>query len=494
MTEPLIFEKSIAGKKAYSLPKLNVPQPPLQELIPQEHMRKEPVPLPEVSEPEVVRHFTRLSQKNYSVDTNMYPLGSCTMKYNPKINETIVQTKEWSSIHPYQPEKVSQGILKLLYETQNYLCEICGMDAVSLQPAAGAHGEFLGLLLIKAYHKMRKEKRTTIIVSDSSHGTNPSSAHIAGYKVVTVPSCKKGEVDLKALESALDNNTAAVMLTNPNTLGIFESRILKIADMIHKKGALLYGDGANLNAMLGRFRPGDMGFDVIHLNLHKTFSTPHGGGGPGSGPVAVKKDLEPYLPIPRIIRLVNKDNKSSPCAQRLDKYSFSWDNPKSIGRIHSFYGNIGIIIRAYAYIKALGAEGLRKVSNYAVLNANYMRVNLQNDYKLPYDRICMHEFVLSSKNQKKAGNIAKRLLDYGFYAPTVYFPLIVSEALMIEPTETESKETLDKFISTLKNILKENPAIVKQAPHNLPVTKLDEVTAARYPDLKFTPTPINTVK
>ena len=478
MTEPLIFESSRPGKQAYSLPKIDIPQPPVEELIPKQYLRNEPPPLPELSEPEIVRHFIKLSQLNYSVDTTMYPLGSCTMKYNPKVNESIAQNKKWLSLHPYQPETISQGILKLLYDMQIYLCEICGMDAVSLQPSAGAHGEFLGLLLIKAYHKSKGEKRTKIIVADSSHGTNPSSAHIAGYEVITIPSDINGEVDIKGLESALCNNTAAVMLTNPNTLGIFETKILEIGKVVHKNGALLYGDGANLNAFLGRFRPGDMGFDVIHTNLHKTFSTPHGGGGPGSGPVAVKKHLEPYLPVPKIR---TKDNK----------FYFDYNQPKSIGKIHSFYGNIGVIIKAYAYIRALGPEGLKKVSSYAVLNANYMRVKLQKDYNVAYNRMCMHEFVLSAKKQagcgKRAGDIAKRLLDYGFYAPTVYFPLIVPEALMIEPTETETKTTLDNFISTLQKIDKEDPTLIKDAPHNLPVTRLDEVTAVRKPDLKWLP-------
>lgn len=395
------------------------------------------------------------------------------MKYNPKVNEAILQNMKWGYLHPYQPLELSQGILRLMYETQKFLCEICGMDDIALQPTAGAHGELLGLLLARAYHKEKGGNRVKVIVPDSSHGTNPSSAHIAGYSVVTIPSGSDGEVDFAALESALDNDTAAVMLTIPNTLGIFETKILKIAEIVHRHGALLYGDGANLNALLGRFRPGDLGFDVIHLNLHKTFSTPHGGGGPGSGPVLVKKHLAKYLPAPIIER---KD----------DKYGFQYDRPKSIGKIRAFYGNIGVIIKAYAYIKALGGDGLAKAGNLAVLNANYMRVKLQKYYNLPYNRMCMHEFVLSSQKQR-AGDIAKRLLDYGFYAPTVYFPLIVHEALMIEPTETESKTTIDTFIQTLIDIDKEDPDIVKNAPHNLPVSRLDEVFAAKNPDLVWTP-------
>lgn len=473
MKESVIFDLSRSGRKAYSLPKSLASSPKLEKLIPQEYLRKTPPELPELSELDIVRHFTRLSQLNYSVDTVMYPLGSCTMKYNPKVNETIVQNMRWAYLHPYQPEELSQGIMKIMYEMQKFLCEICGMDDISLQPAAGAHGELLGLLLIRAYHKEKGGNRKKVIVPDSSHGTNPSSAHIAGYDVVIMPSGAGGEVDLSALESALDNDTAAVMLTNPNTLGIFETKILRIAEMVHSHGALLYGDGANLNALLGRFRPGDLGFDVIHLNLHKTFSTPHGGGGPGSGPVLVKKHLSPYMPVPVI---EYKDNK----------YRFNHNKPKSIGKIRSFYGNIGVIIKAYSYIKALGRAGLEKVGDISVLNANYMRVRLQEYYNLPYKRMCMHEFVLSSQKQK-AGDIAKRLLDYGFYAPTVYFPLIVHEALMVEPTETESKITIDRFIQALIDIDKEDPGIVKNAPHNLPVSRLDEVTAVKNPDLVWKP-------
>ena len=479
MSESVIFTKSKKGKKAYSLSEIDVPQPPIEELIPKSHLRKSPLPLPEVNELDVVRHFTRLSHKNYSVDTNMYPLGSCTMKYNPKINEKIASMDEWANIHPYQDEKTVQGILELIYETQEYLCEISGMDAVSMHPAAGAHGELLGLMLIKAYHENKGNKRTKIIVPDSSHGTNPSSASIAGYKVVTIKSGPDGEVDLEALKRELCDDTAAVMLTNPNTLGIFEERILQIADLVHKKDALLYCDGANLNAMLGRYRPGDMGFDIMHINLHKTFATPHGGGGPGAGPVTVKKELKPFLPVP-VVEKVN------------DKYTLNYGYPKTIGKISTFYGNIGVILRAYVYIRSLGAKGLKDVSSYSVLNANYLREKLKKYFNLPYEKPCMHEFVLSAKAQKdkgvRAADIAKRLLDYGFYAPTVYFPLIVQEALMIEPTETESLDTLDKFMEVLERIHEEienDPDIVKSAPHNLSVQRLDEVTAARNLDLKW---------
>lgn len=467
--EPIIFELSKPSKNAYSLPKADVPKVEIEKLVPKQYLRTSELKLPEVSELDVVRHFTRLSQLNYSVDTVMYPLGSCTMKYNPHVNEAIVQDEKWTNIHPYQPESLSQGVLRLMYDMQKYLCEICGMDNISLQPSAGAHGELLGLLLIRAYHKDKGVKKTKVIVPDSSHGTNPSSAHIAGYSVVTIPSNQKGEVDLSALESSLDGETAAVMLTNPNTLGIFETNILKISELAHKHGALLYMDGANMNAILGKYRPGDMGFDVMHINLHKSFSTPHGSGGPGSGPVLVKKYLEPYLPVPVV------ENKNG-------KFSLQYNRPKSIGKVHSFYGNMGVIIRAYAYIRALGKEGLERAANMAVLNSNYMRVKLQEVYDLPYKRMSMHEFVLSSKNQR-ALDIAKRLLDNGFYAPTIYFPLIVHEAIMIEPTETESKATIDKFIQALIDISKENADTLKNAPQNLPLTRLDEVNAARNPDL-----------
>lgn len=472
MKEQLIFELSKAGRKAYSLPKIDIPQPDIQKLIPKPYLREFSPELPEVGELDIVRHFTRLSQLNYNIDTVMYPLGSCTMKYNPKVNEAVAQDENWTNLHPYSPEKLSQGVLKILYDIEKYLCEISGMDAGSVQPAAGAHGELLGLLLIRAYHKDRGSKRSKVIVPDSSHGTNPSSAHIAGYEVVTIPSSKDGEVDLSALSNALDDTTAAVMLTNPNTVGIFEGNILKISELVHKKGAFLYGDGANMNALLGKFRPGDIGFDVMHLNLHKSFSTPHGGGGPGSGPVFVKKILEPYLPVPSV------ECKNG-------EYMFQYNRPKSIGKMHSFYGNIGVILRAYAYIRALGKEGIEKAGKLAVLNANYMRAKLKGQYTSHYDhKLCAHEFVLSSKNHK-ALDIAKRLLDYGFYAPTIYFPLIVHEAIMIEPTETESKDTMDQFIEALLKIDKEDPDLVKHAPYDLPVSRLDEVGAARNPDISW---------
>ena len=471
MKERLIFEQSKEGRRAVSLPKNGILPEDMDTLIPGQYRRKEPAALPEVSELDIVRHFTRLSQLNYSVDTEMYPLGSCTMKYNPKVNEAIAASGKWAQLHPLQPEETVPGMLRLMHEMQRILCVLCGMDNICLHPAAGAHGELLGLLLVRAYYKSKGQKRTRVIVPDSSHGTNPSSAHLAGFEVITVPSDKNGEIDLKALENRLDDSIAAMMITNPNTLGIFETRITKISDMLHQRDILLYGDGANMNALLGRFRPGDLGFDVIHLNLHKTFSTPHGGGGPGSGPVLVKKALEPFLPVPVI------DIKDT-------RYCLSYDRPQSIGKIHSFYGNMGVIIKAYCYLKALGREGLRKASSLAVLNANYLKEKLKKYYFLPYDRVCMHEFVLSCRDNR-AMDIAKRLLDYGFHAPTTYFPLIVPEALMIEPTETESKDMLDSFAEVMKKIKDEDPAIKRTAPHNLPVSRMDEVNAARNPDLKW---------
>jgi len=478
--EKLIFEIGSPGRAGYSLPSCEGSPAP-ESVIPKGYLRAAAPALPEASELDVVRHFTNLSRKNFGVDTNFYPLGSCTMKYNPKVCEEAAKIPGFLKAHPYQPEELSQGLLQIFHETEQYLCEICGMDAFSLQPAAGAHGEFLGLLLISAYFRDRREKRSKVIVPDSSHGTNPSSAHIAGFSVVTIKSNADGEVDLAELEKALDDDTAALMMTNPNTLGLFERKIVEIAEMVHKRGALLYYDGANLNPLLGLARPGDMGFDVIHVNLHKTFATPHGGGGPGSGPVGVKKALEPFLPVPRI----RKND---------DSYRFDGKLPKSVGRVRSFYGNAGVILRAYAYIRALGAEGLKKVALYSILNANYIKEQLKNDYHLPYDRTCMHEFVFSSAKQLDrevhAVDVAKALIDMGIHPPTIYFPLIVPEAIMIEPTETESKETLDRFIAAMREIAakaKSDPASLKAAPVTTPVTRLDEVKAAREPNLCYKP-------
>jgi len=480
----LIFEKSKPGRTGVSLPDCDVLEKKIEELIPRDSLRSE-LGLPEVSEVEVVRHYTKLSTQNYGIDTGFYPLGSCTMKYNPKVNETIAKLPGFRSSHPLQDEEVSQGILELMYHFEEILCEITGMDGFTLHPAAGAHGELTGLMMVKAYFEHKREKRTKIIVPDSSHGTNSASATLCGYKSITIESNERGTVDLKELKKMLDEEVACLMLTNPNTLGLFEEEILEITHIAHNKGVLVYCDGANMNAFLGISRPGDMGFDIIHLNLHKTFSTPHGGGGPGAGPVGVKRSLVPFLPKPSI-------------RKEKDRYSLDYDRPLSIGRIKAFYGNFGVMVKAYAYLLALGPEGLREVAENAVLNANYLMKKLKSHYHLPFDRACMHEFVLSGEKQLAKGihtnDIAKRLLDYGFHAPTVYFPLTVSEAIMIEPTETESKETLDEFASAMVKIAKEaeeNPELVKTSPHptaeggRTPVGRLDAVTAARKPNLRW---------
>lgn len=474
----LVFERSRPGRKAYSLPACDVPSQPVEQWVPKAYLRREEAKLPELYEVDVIRHYTMLSRRNFGVDNGFYPLGSCTMKYNPKINEDAARLDGFAKIHPYQPEETVQGALQLLYELQNDLAEITGMDEVSLQPAAGAHGEWTGLMMIRAWHESRGEKRTKVIVPDSAHGTNPASATAAGFETITIPSGADGLVDLEALRAAVGEDTAALMLTNPNTLGLFEKEILKIAKIVHDAGGLLYYDGANANAILGQTRPGDMGFDVVHLNLHKTFSTPHGGGGPGSGPVGVKKELAPFLPKPRIVR--NEDGY----------YELDEDRPQSIGRVKSFYGNFGILVRAWTYIRSLGPDGLRQVSEDAVLNANYLMRKLEPYYDLPYPQHCKHEFVLSGKRQKKQGvrtlDIAKRLIDYGFHPPTIYFPLNVEEAIMIEPTETESKETLDRFIEAMIAIAHEaetEPDTVISAPHHAPVKRMDEATAARKPVL-----------
>jgi len=479
---PLIFEKGAPGRRAYELPELDVDERSVEELIPAELLRREPPALPEVSEPEAVRHFIALSRRNYGVDVGFYPLGSCTMKYNPKINELAASLPGFAHIHPYQPEETVQGALELMYTLEQYLCEIAGMSRATLQPAAGAHGELLGLMIMKAYHESRGEgHRVEIIVPDSAHGTNPASAAMCGYKVVQVRSNERGSVDVEELRRLVGPNTAGLMLTNPNTLGLFEEDILEVAQIVHDAGGLLYYDGANANAILGRCRPGDMGFDIVHFNLHKTFSTPHGGGGPGAGPIAVREDLVPFLPVP----MVEKDG---------DRYYLDYDRPHAVGRIKAFYGNFGVLVRAYTYIRRLGAEGLRAVSEQAVINANYLMTRLAEYYELPYKRRCMHEFVLSGVRQKKHGvrtlDIAKRLLDFGVHAPTVYFPLIVDEAIMIEPTETESKETLDEFVEIMIRIAREaeeNPDVVRTAPHNTPVKRLDEARAARHPVLCWCP-------
>ncbi|WP_227763885.1 aminomethyl-transferring glycine dehydrogenase subunit GcvPB [Zhaonella formicivorans] len=482
MKEKLIFELSSPGRRGYSLPAVDVPEQEVSALIPQEYLRTEAPELPEVSEVDVVRHFTRLSQQNFGVDTGFYPLGSCTMKYNPKVNEEMARLSGFSRIHPYQPEETVQGALQMMYELAGYLAEVTGMAKVTLQPAAGAHGELTGLKIIKAYHQHRGDtKRTKVIVPDSSHGTNPATAAVAGFKIVEIKSNADGDVDLEALKQAVNEETAALMLTNPSTLGMFETNIEAIAKIVHDAGGLLYYDGANTNAIMGYARPGDMGFDVVHLNLHKTFSTPHGGGGPGAGPVGVKEFLTQYLPKPTVE--YNADE---------DKYYLNYDLPYSIGRMKAFYGNFGVLVKAYTYIRALGAEGLKEATENAVLNANYLKKLVAQYYYSPFDRHCKHEFIVTPKNLKEYGvhtlDIAKRLLDYGFHPPTIYFPLIVEEAMMFEPTETESKETLDGFAEAMAKIAqecKENPELVRTAPHSTVVGRLDEVRAARQPDLRW---------
>ncbi|MED4404691.1 MULTISPECIES: aminomethyl-transferring glycine dehydrogenase subunit GcvPB [Heyndrickxia] len=476
----LIFERSKPGRIAYSLPEMDVPEVDAADLFPPEYIRKQDAELPEVSELDLMRHYTKLSENNHGVDSGFYPLGSCTMKYNPKINETVARFPGFAHIHPLQDESTVQGALGLMYDLQEHLKEITGMDEVTLQPAAGAHGEWTGLMLIRAFHEANGDtKRTKVIIPDSAHGTNPASATVAGFETVTVKSNEEGLVDLDDLRKIAGEDTAALMLTNPNTLGLFEAHILEIAEIIHEAGGKLYYDGANLNAVLAKARPGDMGFDVVHLNLHKTFTGPHGGGGPGSGPVGVKKELVPFLPVPVV-------------AKKGGRYYLDEDRPQSIGRVKPFYGNFGINVRAYTYIRSMGPDGLREVTENAVINANYMMRKLAPYYDLPYDRHCKHEFVLSGRRQKKLGvrtfDIAKRLLDFGFHPPTVYFPLNVEECMMIEPTETESKETLDAFIDAMIQIAKEaeeNPEIVQEAPHTTIVKRLDETRAARKPVLRY---------
>lgn len=480
MPEKLIYELSKKGRVGYTLPENDVPHREITDLIPKPLIRENDPNLPEVSENEVVRHFIRLSRLNYHVDYGFYPLGSCTMKYNPKVNEDLANLPGFTDIHPLQPSETVQGALWLIKELEDMLAEISGMDAVTLQPAAGAHAELTGMLITRKYFESRGEKRKIVLLPDSAHGTNPASATLSGFVSRTIKSNQHGTLDLNHLKENLSKDVAAIMITNPNTLGIFEDQILEVAELIHSVGAIMYLDGANLNALLGKTRPGDTGFDIVHFNLHKTFSTPHGGGGPGAGAIGVKSFLEPYLPVPRI---VFKNNK----------YHLAWDYPDSIGKIHSFYGNFLVFVKAYTYIRMMGAKGLKSVAETAVLNANYLMNKVKNILYLPYDRPCMHEFVVSAKNIKKETgirtlDIAKRLLDYGFHAPTVYFPLIVPEALMIEPTETETKETLDEFYNVLSKIVDEarnSPETVKTAPHNTPVRRLDEVKANRELNLRF---------
>ena len=478
MREKLIFELSREGRKGYSLSGNDFPEKPLESILPSKFLRTTPAELPEVAESEVVRHFVRLSNLNYHVDKNMYPLGSCTMKYNPKINDYTCDLPGFSALHPLQPGETTQGALQLMYELAEMLREIAGMAAVTLQPAAGAHGELTGILLIKKYHESIGSKRHKLLVVDSAHGTNPASAALAGYEIISVKGNADGRTDLDDLRSKLDGDVAALMLTNPNTIGLFEKEIQLIARMVHDNGSLLYMDGANMNALLGITRPGDMGFDVVHYNLHKTFAAPHGGGGPGSGPVGVSEKLLSFLPVP----IIEKEE-----TEKGATYKLSYDRPESIGRMMNFYGNFAVLVRAYTYIRMLGPDGLRRVSENAIINANYLLSLLLESYDLPYPKPVMHEFCLSGDRQKKAHGVrtldmAKRLLDYGFHAPTIYFPLIVSEAIMIEPTETESKETLDVFALALLSIADEaanNPDLVLSAPVTTPVRRLDEAMASR---------------
>ena len=473
----LIFEKSRAGRVATSVPICDVPEVVVESII-NESLLRDDVDLPEVAEVDLIRHYTQLSKRNFGVDVGFYPLGSCTMKYNPKVNEDVAKLPGFTSLHPYAPVEFSQGSLRLMYELRQYLSEIFGMADFALQPAAGAHGELTGVMVIKKYFDKRGEKRKYILIPDTAHGTNPASGALCGYQVVTVRSNTEGGVDIDHLRELMTENVAGLMLTNPNTLGLFEKNTEKVAQIIHGKGGLLYCDGANANAFMGITKPGGLGFDVIQLNLHKTFSTPHGSGGPGSGPVGVGKKLVPYLPIPRVVK-------------KRDHYDWDFKYPDSIGRVRAFYGNFNVMVKAYTYIRSLGPNGLKRASEMAVLNANYVKERLKAYYDLAYDRTCMHECVFSGRRQVKesgvhTSDIAKRLLDYGYHPPTIYFPLIVPEAIMIEPNETESKETLDAFCDTMIAIAteaRENPDMVKSAPLTTPVRRLDDVKAAREPDV-----------
>jgi len=480
INERLVFEEGSAGRRGFNLPELDVPQRELSEVVDPALLRDGIEGMPELSEVDVIRHFTRLSTWNYHIDLGLYPLGSCTMKYNPRINERMARLDGFLLAHPFMPSELIQGALEVQKSLEKCLAAISGMDAVSLQPAAGAHGELTGILLIRAYHESKGKPRRKILIPDSAHGTNPASVTISGYVVENIPSNAKGTVDLEHLKKVVDEDVAAIMITNPNTLGIFENQISEIADVLHSHGALVYMDGANLNAMMGITRPGDFGVDVLHINLHKTFTTPHGGGGPGSGPVAVKKILEPFLPYPVV-------------GQRGDgMYFFDYDRPHSIGKVKAYNGQFGMHVRALCYILANGPEGLKEVSEVAVLNANYIRAKLKDQYALPYDSPTLHEVVFSDKNQARkdvhVGDIGKRLMDYGFHPPTVSFPLIVSGAIMIEPTETETKQEIDAFIDAMREIAKEseeNPDLVKKAPHTTRIGRVDEAAAARKPVLRW---------
>lgn len=472
LNEPVLWEKGKKGRCGFSIPRHDVHHAPLGD-----DLTGTGPDFPDLSEIDVVRHYTRLAQWNFGVDSGMYPLGSCTMKYNPKTNEKQAHLKGFAQAHPLLPAALAQGALQMMYELEQFLAEITGMDAVSLQPAAGAQGELTGMMLIHSYHKSRGSHRSKIIVPDTAHGTNPASAALCGYQPIPVKSNEQGVIPAETVASIMDENTAGIMLTNPNTLGLFEENIIKIVEVVHAKGGLVYGDGANMNAIMGIVNIGRIGVDALHLNLHKTFATPHGGGGPGSGPVCVKRHLEPFLPVPRIVK-------------HDDRYLLSEDFPESVGRVHTFYGNVGVLIRAYSYIRTMGPHNLRKASQLAVLNANYLMEKLTQVLYLPYKRPCMHECVFSDKMQRDHRittlDIAKRLMDYGFHPPTIYFPLVVSGALMIEPTETESKEDLDRFVAACESIAheaQEDPDMLRKAPIRCKVTRMDETSAARHPQL-----------
>ena len=490
-----IYERSQAGRRAFVAPELDVPQRAVDELLPARFLRAQAPRLPEVSEPEIVRHFNRLSKRNFDLDTGFYPLGSCTMKHNPKLHERVAALPGNASLHPFQDPHQAQGALELMWRLQNALGEIAGLPHVSLQPSAGSHGELAGVLLTRAFHEDRGEHRTKVLTPDTAHGTNPATVTMAGYEVVKVGTDAQGNVDLDDLRAKADEQVACLMLTNPSTLGLFEPGIEEIAKIVHEVGATLYYDGANLNAIMGVCRPGDMGFDIVHYNLHKTFTQPHGGGGPGSGPIAVSERIAPFLPRPQVIRREPSDQNGNGDGRAY--FDLDYDRPKSIGRLRGFQGNYGVFVRSYAYIRSLGAEGLHEVSEIAVLNANYLLAKLRQEGVLEYlpaayERICMHEFVLSGAPMKRELGIrtldlAKRLLDFGVHPPTVYFPLIVDEALLIEPTETETKETLDHFAQTVAAILreaKEDPEVARNAPYTTPVRRLDEAAAARRPVIR----------
>jgi glycine dehydrogenase subunit 2 len=473
----LLFELSRPGRRGARLPECDVPAPPAEDLIPARALAAAPPPLPEVGEVDLVRHYVNLSTRNMAVDTNFYPLGSCTMKYNPKRHERLAGLPGLAELHPLQVDETCQGMLEILWEMQSFLAEIAGLPAVSLQPAAGAHGELTALLVAAAHFRDRGERRTRVLIPDSAHGTNPASAAIAGFEAVPVKSNARGLVDLDDLGAKLDDRAAVFMITNPNTLGLFDDQIASITDLLHRRGALVYLDGANMNAILGVTRPGDFGVDMMHYNVHKTFTGPHGAGGAGAGPIAVRQDLAPYLPAPLVV-------------QEDGGFRLEYDRPKSVGRVRSFFGNVGILLRGYFYVRTLGPGGLREVAENAVLNANYLLARVKGAYEVPYGGRCMHEFVASARTLRRerrvsAMDVAKRLLDFGFHAPTVYFPLVVPEALMIEPTETESKETLDAFAEALVRIRDEDPEFLHQAPHTLGISRPDEVKAAKEPVLRW---------